>query len=82
VYLVHAVTQLVEGLRYKPEGRGFDFRLWDRNFYWYNPSGRTMTLGSIQPPSEMSAKNIYWVEGVNAAGAWGWQPYHVHVPIV
>jgi hypothetical protein len=27
VYLVHAVTQLVEGLRYKPEGRGFDFRL-------------------------------------------------------
>jgi len=22
----HAVTQLVETLRYKPEGRGFDFR--------------------------------------------------------
>jgi len=25
--LVHAVVQLVEALRYKPEGRGFDFRL-------------------------------------------------------
>jgi hypothetical protein len=23
----HAVTQLVEALRYKPEGRGFDFSL-------------------------------------------------------
>jgi len=24
--LEHAVAQLVEALRYKPEGRGFDFR--------------------------------------------------------
>jgi hypothetical protein len=31
-YLVHAVSQLVEALRYKPEGRGFDFRWCDRNF--------------------------------------------------
>ena len=28
----HAVTQLVEALRYKPEGRGFDFRWCRWNF--------------------------------------------------
>jgi hypothetical protein len=28
----HAVAQLVEALRYKPEGRGFDFRLCHWNF--------------------------------------------------
>jgi hypothetical protein len=31
-----AVAQLVEALRYKPEGRGFDSR-W---CHWHNPSGR------------------------------------------
>ena len=36
----HAVAQLVEALRYKPEGRGFDSR--------HNPSGRTMALWSTQ----------------------------------
>jgi hypothetical protein len=39
-----------------------------------------MALGSTQPLTEMSTRNISW--GVNAAGAWGWQPYHLHVPIV
>ena len=28
----------------------------------------------------MSTRNISW--WVKAAGAWGWQPYHLHVPIV
>ena len=28
----HAVAQLVEALRYKPEGRGFDSRLFHWNF--------------------------------------------------
>ena len=43
----HAVAQLVETLRYKPEGRGFDSR-WCHwiFFHWHNPSGRTMALGS------------------------------------
>jgi hypothetical protein len=36
----HAV---VEVLRYKPEGRGFDGVI--GIFDWHNPSGRTMTLG-------------------------------------
>jgi hypothetical protein len=42
------VAQLVEELRYKPEGRGFDFR--------WGPSGRTMALGSTQSVAEMSAR--------------------------
>jgi hypothetical protein len=36
-------------------------------FYWHNPFGRTVTLGSTQPLTEMSTRNISW--GVKAAGA-------------
>ena len=50
------------------------------SFHWHNPSGRTMALGSTQPLREMSTRNISW--GVKAVGAYGWQPYHLHVPIV
>ena len=32
VYGFHALTQLVEALRYKPKGRGFDSRLCHWNF--------------------------------------------------
>ena len=39
------MAQLVEALRYKPEGRGFDAQ-W---CHWNNPSGRTVALGSTQP---------------------------------
>ena len=49
-------------------------------FHCHNPSGRTMAPGSTQPLTEMSTRNISW--GVKAAGAYGWQPYHLHVPIV
>ena len=48
--------------------------------HWHNPSGRTVALGSIQPLTEMSTRNISW--GVKVAGALGWWPYHLHVPIV
>jgi hypothetical protein len=37
------------------------------NFYWRNSSGRTLALGSIQPLTEMSTRDISW--GVKAAGA-------------
>ena len=47
---------------------------------WHNPSGRTMALRLTQPLTEMSTRDISW--GVKAAGALGWQPYHLHVPIV
>jgi hypothetical protein len=36
-------------------------------FHWHNPVGRTMPLGSTQPLTEMSTRNISWE--VNAAGA-------------
>jgi hypothetical protein len=61
------VAQLVEALRYKPEGRGFDPDGVIGIFHWHNPSGRTMALGSTQPLTEMSTRNISW--GVNAGGA-------------
>ena len=35
--------------------------------HWHNPSGRTKTLGSTQPITEISKRNISW--GVMAAGA-------------
>jgi hypothetical protein len=43
---------VVEALRYKPEGRGIDSRWCYWNFYWHNPSGRTMALGSTQSLTE------------------------------
>jgi hypothetical protein len=36
-------------------------------FHWHNPVGRTMALGSTQPLTEMSTRNVSW--GVKAAGA-------------
>ena len=29
-------------------------------FHWHNPSGHTITLGLIQPLTEMSTRNISW----------------------
>ena len=49
-------------------------------FHWHNPSGRIMALGLTQPLTEMSTRNITWY--VKTAGAYGWQPYHLHVPTV
>ena len=49
-------------------------------FHWHNPSGHTVALGLTQPLTGMSTRNISW--GVKAAGAWGWQSYRLHVPIV
>jgi hypothetical protein len=49
-------------------------------FHWHNSSGRTMAPGSTQPLTEMSTENIFWE--VKAAGAQGWQPYHLHMPTV
>jgi hypothetical protein len=50
----HAVAQLVEALRYKPEGRGFDSRWCHWIFFVDSPSGRTLDLRSTHPLTEMS----------------------------
>ena len=81
-----------------PEHRGTRWRSWSRHcatsrmvagsfpngvtliFHWHNPSSCTMALGLTQPLSEMSTRNIS--QGIKAAGAYGWQPYHLHVPNV
>jgi len=39
----------------------------DVTIHWQNPSGRTMSLGSTQPLTEMSTRNIFWE--VKAVGA-------------
>jgi hypothetical protein len=50
-------------------------------FHWHNPSGRTVALRSTQPLTEMNTRPVLpW--GVKAAGAYGWQAYHLHVPTV
>jgi hypothetical protein len=50
---------LGEALCYKPEGSGFDTRYpWILFFCWPNPSSRTMSLGSTQPLTEMSTRNL------------------------
>jgi hypothetical protein len=61
----HAVAQLVEAVRYRPEGRGFNCVI--GIFHWHIPSGRTMALWLIQPLTEISTRNIS--SGVNVAGA-------------
>ena len=58
---------------YKPEVRGLDSRWCHWCFYWQNP-----------PPRITSNRNEYQEHllRVKAAGAYGWQPYHFHVPTV
>jgi len=70
--LGHAVAQLVEALRYKPEGRGFDSRWCHWNF------SSTQSFRSHYGPGVDSASNRneyqeYFL-GVKAAGAYGSQP--------
>ena len=59
------MAQLVEALRYQPVGSGFESRWGHWNLSL--TSGRTLTLGSTQPLTEMCTRNISW--GVKAAGA-------------
>jgi hypothetical protein len=60
---MYAVAQLVEELRYMPEGRGFDSRWIIEIFNWLIPSSFTVALGSTQPRIEMSTRNISWGKG-------------------
>jgi len=52
-------STVVTVLRYKSEGRWFDYRWCHWNFL-HNPSDRTMALGSTQPLTEMSTGSISW----------------------
>jgi hypothetical protein len=48
------------------------FPIMSVDFFTIDFVGRTMALGSTQPLTEMSTRNIPW--GINAASAYGWQP--------
>jgi hypothetical protein len=76
----HAMAQLVEALRYKPEVRGSIPDGVIGIFHWYNSSCRTMALGWTKPLTEMRTRNISW--GVKATDAYSWQQYHLHGSIV
>jgi hypothetical protein len=39
-----------------------------RFFHWHNTSGRTMTLGSTQPLTEMSTRDVSWGKGGRCVG--------------
>jgi hypothetical protein len=52
------VTELVEALCYKPEGRRFDSRWGHWIFNLPNLSNSTMALGLTQPVTEMSNRNL------------------------
>jgi len=70
----------VEALRYKPEGRGFDSRRCHWNFSLTQSSWPQYDPG-VDSASNRNEYQEYFL-GVKVAGAWGWQPYHLHVPIV
>jgi len=56
----HTVAQLVEALRYKPEGRGFNSWWCTGIFHSHYPSGHIVALGLTQPLTEMSTRGISW----------------------
>jgi hypothetical protein len=61
------VAQLVEALRYKPEGRGFEFRYFYRDFSLTKSFRPSYGLGLIQRLTEMSTRNIsWWVKAASA----------------
>ena len=53
ILMGHTVAQLVEALRYKPEGREFDSPWYHCKFHWHNPPSCTMALGPTKPLTEM-----------------------------
>jgi len=52
------VAQFVEALHFNLEGHGFDTQWCHWKFYLPKTSGRTKTLGSTHPATEMSTRNI------------------------
>jgi len=54
----HAVAHLVEATSRKVAGSIPDGVI--GIFHWHNTSGRTMAVGSTQPLTEMSTRNISW----------------------
>jgi len=63
------VAQLVEALHYVQAGRSrVRFPMVSLEFFNDNTSGRTMALGSTQPLTEMSTRNISWGKSGRCVG--------------
>jgi hypothetical protein len=65
-----AMAQLVEVLRYKPKGCGFDSRWWHWKF-WLIQSFRPHYGSGVDSASKWNEYKEYLL-GVKAAGAYGW----------
>ena len=76
----HAASQLVEALRYKPEGRGFDSRWCHCNFS-LTQSYRPQYGPGVDSASERNEYQKYFL-GVKGDRWLGLTTYHLHVPIV
>jgi hypothetical protein len=75
--LRHAVAQLIEGVRYKPEGCGFDSWWCHRNFsltksFWLHYDS------GVDPASNRNKYQEYFL-GVKAVATYSWEPYHFYV---
>ena len=66
---------VVKVLRYKSEGRWFDSRWCHWNFSFRSHYGP-----GVDSPSNGNEYQGNFL-GINAAGAYGWQPYHLPVPL-
>jgi len=73
-------VHLVEAVRYKPEGRGFD-SWWCHWNFLLTQSFLPQYCPWLDSASIRSEYHVYFL-GVKMAGAWGWQSYRPHVPIV
>ena len=71
---------VVKALRYKSDGPGIDSRWCHWIFHWHISFRPYHGPRVDSVPSENEYQE-HFLE-VKVAGAWGWQPYHLHVPIV
>jgi hypothetical protein len=79
----HVVAQLLEALCYKPEGlslKNSNDTIGNRSRDLPVRSAVPQPLRHRGPLTEMSTRNNSW--GVTVTGAYGWHPYHLHVPTV
>ena len=77
--LLQPVAHLVEALRSKPEGRGLNSRCFYQIFsltYFFRPH-----YGPRVDSAYNRNKYQECFLGAKAAGALGWQPYNLHLPI-
>jgi hypothetical protein len=71
---------VVKALRYKSDGPGIDSRWCHWIFQWHISFRPYHGPGVDSAPAENEYQEHFM--GVKAAGAWGWRPYHLHVPNV